>query len=188
MLDYYLHDGPTVFCFQLMGIVNQEGARRLEQVWRTSSSLIGDRRPIIDITSVTSVDAEGRALLLGWHHAGAQFVASSKASHALAESIFGAAFLPPPANGRSWFPFRIAYLKSAVSLPVLLAVLLFTCAANAATPKPETVAAWEITWKPSRRIFSSESGPAAIFLGPLKTRIAPPRSAPERSRWLPHLG
>ena len=143
MVDYYLHDGPTAFRFQLIGIINDEAARRLEQVWCTSSSLTGDRRPIIDITFVTSVDEHGCALLQRWHREGAQFEASSKASHALAESVLGTDAVPSPVKSPRCLPFGIGFLKSAVSLPFLLAALLLTCAANAATLKPETVAAWD---------------------------------------------
>src|ERR1700722_15337769 len=76
VLDYYLHDGPTEFRIKLVGTINDEAARRLEQVWRTAGSLIGDRRPTVDITFVKSVDGQGSALLLGWHQAGALMLAS----------------------------------------------------------------------------------------------------------------
>src|SRR5260370_42391853 len=62
-LDFYMHDGPTAFRFELAGDLNYEGARRLHQAWRTASSVIGDRRLIIDMTFITSADEQGRALL-----------------------------------------------------------------------------------------------------------------------------
>jgi hypothetical protein len=144
VLDYYLHDGPTEFRVELVGTMNDEGARRLEQVWRTAGSLIGDRRPIVDMTFVSSVDEQGRALLASWHGDGARFIANSKASRALAESIFGAAPSELAPKTRRWVPFRIGFCKSAAGVPCLLAAaLLFTLGANAATLKPETVAAWD---------------------------------------------
>ena len=143
MLDYYLHDGPTEFRIEVVGTIDDEGARRLEQVWRTAGSLIGERRPIFDISLVTSIDEQGRALLLGWHREGARLIANSRTSRALAESIFGATLSEPAPKTRRWLPFRIGFFKSAASLPCLLAVLLLTSTANAASLKPETVAAWD---------------------------------------------
>jgi hypothetical protein len=132
VLDYYLHDGPTEFRIQLVGTINDEAARRMEQVWRTAGSLIGDRRPIVDITFVKSVDEQGCALLLGWHQAGARIIANSEGSRALAESILGAALLEPAANiRRCWWPLRVASFKSTASVP-WLAGLLFIFVANAA--------------------------------------------------------
>jgi hypothetical protein len=134
VLDYYLHDGPSEFRIQLAGSINDEAARRLEQVWRTAGSLIGDRRPIVDITLVRSVDEQGSALLLDWHQAGARIIANSEASRALAESILGAALLEPAANIRRWrWPLRVAFFKSTAATVPWLATLLFIFAANAAS-------------------------------------------------------
>jgi len=66
-LHYYMHDGPTTFRFELSGRLDREGACRLDQDWRTASSVLGDRRLIVDLTFVMIVDEEGRALLAGWH-------------------------------------------------------------------------------------------------------------------------
>jgi hypothetical protein len=132
-LEYYLHDGPTAFRVELTGTLNDRDARRLEQVWSTACSLIGDRRAIIDITLVTSVDEQGRALLVGWHRAGAQFVANSQASRAIAEQILGAPVSEPAANVRRWLPFRAGFFRSPATVRLLLSALLFSSAANAAS-------------------------------------------------------
>jgi hypothetical protein len=142
-LNYYLHDGPVAFRFELTGPMTGEGARSIEQVWWTAGSLIGDRRPIIDMTFVTSVDDQGRALLTRWHNEGAQFVANTKASRTLAESILGASIPEPAAETRRWWPFPPGFFRPAAGIPWLLASLLFAFAANAANLKPETVAAWD---------------------------------------------
>ena len=112
-LHYYMHDGPTTFRFELSGKLDREGAWRLDQDWRTASSVLGDRRLIVDLTFVTSVDEEGRALLVDWHREGALLIANSKISRALAESILGKP-LPefpvdkraPSASDRTWVAFR----------------------------------------------------------------------------------
>jgi hypothetical protein len=123
--------------------MNGEGVGRLEQVWKTASSLFGGRCPIIDITFVTSVDDRGRALLVEWHRAGARVVAKSKTSRVLVESILGAPaweyepILPQPS------PFRLRLFRWAASLPFLIAAFLLAFPANAANLKPETVSAWD---------------------------------------------
>src|SRR5690348_5865564 len=144
-LQYYLHDGPNAFRFELAGDLDDEGARRLDQDWRTASSVIGDRALIVDMTFVTSVDKEGRALLVRWHREGALLIANSKASQALAESILGEPLAELPVcrsgvtgAGRAWLPFRASFFARAL----LLAALVFPAEVRAATLKSETVAAW----------------------------------------------
>jgi hypothetical protein len=146
-LQYYMHDGPTAFRFELAGNLNQQDARRLEQAWRTASSVIGDRRLIVDMTFVTGVDEQGRALITRWHREGARLIASSKASRALAESILGKPLPEPPTNvggatvsDRTWLPFRASFLGRALTLPLLVTIML-PGEANAATSKSETVTA-----------------------------------------------
>jgi hypothetical protein len=121
-----MHDGPSAFRFELAGRLNQEGARRLDQDWRTASSVIGDRRLLIDMTFVTYVDEQGRELITRWHRDGARLIANSKASRALAESIVGERSLnedDAPASDRTWLPFRASFLGSAITLLVLAMVL-----------------------------------------------------------------
>jgi hypothetical protein len=146
-LKYYMHDGPAALRFELAGDLNDEGARRLEQDWRTASSLIGDRLLIVDITFVTSAAKEARVLLARWYASGARIVANSYTSRSLAQSILGT-FLPEPlAKGaavvsRTWFPFHASFLVRPTIL-LLIATAVFPIDANAATLKPETVADWE---------------------------------------------
>ena len=141
--DFYMHDGPTAFRFELAGDLNHEGASRLDQVWRTASSVIGDRRLIIDMTFVTSVDEQGRALLARLYRDGARVVANSKSSRELAESIVGKSLSEPTADTgaseRTLLPFRAFFRASAV---ILLAALVFPVVVNGATLRSETIAAW----------------------------------------------
>jgi hypothetical protein len=161
--DYYIHDGPAAFRLQLVGVIDRDGARRLEQVWHTAAPLIMGKSPIIDITFVTTVEHEARELLLRWREAGGQFVANSKASRTLAESIFGAQ-LSQAEPKRSWLPVRRCFFKSAVSLPLLIAALLFTFPASAANLKPETVAAWDDYVDAARADLQRRISPDSCFL------------------------
>jgi hypothetical protein len=137
-LRYYMHDGPTAFRFELAGDLNREGVCRLNQDWRTASSALGDRRLIVDMTFVTGVDQQARALINRWHREGALLIANSAASRALAESILGEPLWEPPVNTRiaavrdwTWRPIRSSFLWRAVSL-LFLAMLLFPVEASAA--------------------------------------------------------
>jgi hypothetical protein len=118
MLRYYMHDGPAAFRFELAGDLGDEGARRLAQDWRTASSVIGDRTLIVDMTFLTNVEEGGRALLARWHREGAQLIAKSKASRAIAEAILGEPLLEAAAESDSdsrgtWLPFRSSVNLSA---------------------------------------------------------------------------
>src|SRR5258708_20373749 len=88
-LQYYMHYGPSAFRFELAGGLNNEAARDLDQAWRTASSMIGDRALVVDMTFVTGAEKEGRSLLARWYAEGAQLIARSKVSRALAEEIVG---------------------------------------------------------------------------------------------------
>jgi ABC-type transporter Mla MlaB component len=110
-LQYYMHDGPSAFRFELAGDLDEEGARQLDQDWRTASSVIDGRTLIVDMTFVTNVDAAGKALLARWQRDGAQIVAKSKQSRELAEAAFGKPLdttprvLRPTQDG-TWTPFQ----------------------------------------------------------------------------------
>jgi len=140
-LQYYMHDGPSAFRFELSGSLNDEGARRLDQDWRTASSVIGDRRLIVDITFVTDVGVQGRALLARWHGEGAEIVANTKASRELAESVIGQQ-LPntaenparKPVSRQTWAPFRTFFVG--------VVAALLASPVSAATLKKEAINAW----------------------------------------------
>jgi hypothetical protein len=162
--DYYIHDGPAVFSFQLKGFINDEGARRLDQVWHTASSLIGDQRPIIDITFVTGVEEEGRALLVSWHRAGVHFVANSKVSRALAESILGVPPTAPETNRRRGQPFRLNLSKPTAGWRFVIAAFLFAFPVSAANLKSETVAAWNDYLNTAQAKLQQRMAPGGCFL------------------------
>jgi hypothetical protein len=106
-----MHDGPSAFRFELAGDLNQEGAVRLAQDWRTASSVIGGRTLIVDMTFVTSLDESASALIAAWNREGAQIVAKSKLSMELAAAALGKPLastprVAQPADDETWRPFR----------------------------------------------------------------------------------
>lgn len=105
---YYVHDGPTAFSFELAGRLSDDRARELRRIWRTASSMIGNRSLIVDLSYVTGVDVAGRELLREWHERGAQLVAQSPQARALVEAITGQSFaeLSAAARHSTWHPFQ----------------------------------------------------------------------------------
>jgi hypothetical protein len=168
-LQYYMHDGSTAFRFELAGSLNNEGAHKLDQAWRTASSVIGDRRLIIDMTFVTCVDTQGRALITRWHREGAQLIANSIASRALAESVLGEPLPVLPANAgsavsdRTWMPFRGSLLFRALAA-LTLAAISFPIAADGATLKSETVTSWDNYLQTANANLQDRVRPGGSFL------------------------
>src|ERR1700675_2265985 len=123
-LQYYMHDGPSAFRFELAGDLNNEAARDLDQAWRTASSVVGDRALVVDMTFVTGAEKDGRSLLARWYAEGAQLIARSKVSRALAEAIVGEP-LPESAStaiaspGRTWLPVHISFGAPKLKLTLL---------------------------------------------------------------------
>jgi hypothetical protein len=76
--SYYMHDGSTAFSFELAGDLSDEGARELEQAWRTATSVIGEKELLIDLSYVTGFDEAGHELLNKWHAHGARLVVISR--------------------------------------------------------------------------------------------------------------
>jgi hypothetical protein len=110
-LQYYMHDGPSAFRFELAGDLYEDGARQLDQDWRTASSVIDGRTLIVDMTFVTHADKAGRDLLARWHRDGAHIVAKSKESRELAELALGKPLeviprVVRPAQDGTWTPFQ----------------------------------------------------------------------------------
>jgi hypothetical protein len=143
-LQYYMHDGPSAFRFELAGDLSNEAARDLDQAWRTASSMIGDRALVVDMTFVTGAERDGRSLLARWYAEGAQLIAKSKVSRALAEAIVGKPLpeLAPASSAgavRTWRPFHTTF----GALMLLIAALLLPVRVHAANLKAETVAAWD---------------------------------------------
>jgi hypothetical protein len=88
-LNYYMHDGPNAFRFELAGALTGEDARRVEMDWHTASSVIGARRFVVDLTYIKEIDPIGRDLLLRWQESGAKFAAGTQESKKLVESAVG---------------------------------------------------------------------------------------------------
>src|SRR6185437_6288031 len=135
--QYYMHDGPSAFRFELAGDLNNDAARDLNQAWRTASAGLGNRALVIDMTFVTAAEKDGRSLLARWYAEGAQIIAGSKVSRALAEAIVGgplpqAASIGNPGTARTWLPFHISFGAPKLALTLLFAAMLLPGRTDAA--------------------------------------------------------
>jgi hypothetical protein len=134
-LNFYMHDGPKTFRFELAGNLAGAEVRKLDQAWRTAASTIGDKILAVDLTFLTSADEKGRDLVARWWRAGAHFVANSPVSRNLVESITGMPYLAAdPAVGPTFNPsFLSSSLRAALFAGVLAVTLLFPSTASAAS-------------------------------------------------------
>src|SRR3984893_15502402 len=113
-LQYYMHDGPSAFRFELAGDLSNQAARALDQAWPASTAMIGERALLVDMTFVTGAERDGRSLLARWYAEGAQLIAKSKVSRALAEAIVGKPLPEVVSAGnagtaRTWLPFHTSF-------------------------------------------------------------------------------
>jgi len=84
---YCIHVGPSAVGFELAGDLNAGDASRLEHDWHAVRSAIGNRLLVVDLSFVTGIDEAARSLFKRWYARRAEFVASSKQSRELVESI-----------------------------------------------------------------------------------------------------
>ena len=87
MLRITLHDKPEALTFQLEGRLAGPWVRVLQECWQ--SALASQPQPIlrVDLTEVTSIDADGRACLAALHRQGAEFIAADCLTKALVAEI-----------------------------------------------------------------------------------------------------
>ncbi len=79
MCEVTLHDTPEAFRIQLSGELTQASVPEVALCWQTGSSTLGERRLVVDLTGLASMDDAGRDLLESMSRAGAEFIATSAA-------------------------------------------------------------------------------------------------------------
>jgi len=168
--SYYMHDGPNTFSIELAGALAAEGAKELEQDWRSASATIGKRDLVVDISFLTEIDPGGRQLLLHWFRNGATVVANTPESRALAESIIGRTLPSVARIAPSGCPYRPgSFLRNV--LPIVGLLLLLIPASALAQHLPivrhttteSSAFARYMAWLDARDPFT-ESGPVALTI------------------------
>lgn len=86
-LRFFTHNDHEAVRFELAGKLAGEDVESLHQAWQREA-LTDELKPVIvDITFITEADQYGRALLAIMHRFGAQLIADSLASSAIAHPI-----------------------------------------------------------------------------------------------------
>src|SRR5260370_30273969 len=127
---YYMHDASAAFRFQLSGNLSRERTQDLEQARQTASSVIGERRLIVDLTGLASIDAAGRKLLKEWQVLGAQMTVISAKEQARIQLMSGVAVAVVGSKARAsrWLPPQAAALLLAALLALLFAAIAVAAA------------------------------------------------------------
>ncbi len=133
-LRYHMHDRASSFRFKLAGTLAGDDVVELEQCWNAASSTLAGRAFIVDVSGLNAVDAVGRELLFQWHSQGAEFIATSRQSRLLVESITGVA-VPVTLPRRAWYGELLTCRVSPMLL-LVLAALIVPMTALSAQPAP----------------------------------------------------
>jgi hypothetical protein len=86
-LQHFIHYDFDALRMEIAGSLSGPAAQKAYEAWQTARLLARQLPPVIDISYVTEVDEEGRAVLQAWRGQGARIVASSFSSRAIGGSI-----------------------------------------------------------------------------------------------------
>lgn len=70
---YYIHDAGDAFRLQLFGEMTETDVRELDGCWRTARTSIGNRKFILDLEGLKSVDDAGKRWLMSMASEGASY-------------------------------------------------------------------------------------------------------------------
>lgn len=85
----YIHDEAARLRLRVTGDLDDSAARELASSWQTASSVLQDRKIVLDLRSLTSSGARGRQLLESLHHLGVDFLAQTPFQSALVAEVTG---------------------------------------------------------------------------------------------------
>ena len=86
-LRFFIHNDADAVRFELAGSLSGVDVEAVYQAWQREAFTDALRPVIADITSITEADQHGRALLVLMHRFGAQIIANSHESFAIAQPI-----------------------------------------------------------------------------------------------------
>lgn len=131
-LNFYMHDGPRTFRFELSGALEGIEVTRLEQAWRTAASTFDGKALAVDVTFLAAADEKGRDLLFRWWREGAHLVASSNGSRRLVEQITGLPYAAAEVGPTFEPRFTTSAFRAAVVALIAVGALVFPVTASAA--------------------------------------------------------
>jgi hypothetical protein len=133
-LNFYMHDGPKTFRFELAGPLAGVEVGRLDQAWRTASSTFDGKVLAVDVTFLTAADERGRDLLFRWWREGAHLVASSEGSRKLVEEVTGVPYISSPVGPTFEPRFARSAFRAAAAAVIVAGMLMFPAKASADDP------------------------------------------------------
>jgi hypothetical protein len=74
VFKYYIHDSVPTLRFQLIGDLRAANVRELNGSWETARTTLNNRRFLLDVNQLYSVDDDGRAWLIKMKESGAEFL------------------------------------------------------------------------------------------------------------------
>lgn len=74
---YYIHDGVEACRLQLIGEFTERDVRELDGCWRTTKTIVGGRRVVLDLRAVTGVDEAGKRWLASMGSEGVHYLPES---------------------------------------------------------------------------------------------------------------
>ncbi len=98
MLRYFIHDDFDAIRMELAGSLLGVEAQKAFDSWRRTAVMAHHTPLIVDITYVTDIDDNGRAVLRQWRHHDARILASSLESRALLHSAGSSAIADAGTN------------------------------------------------------------------------------------------
>ncbi|MGH9640105.1 MAG: hypothetical protein ACRD3Y_08590, partial [Bryobacteraceae bacterium] len=107
----YIHDGVQACRLQLIGEFTERDVPELDGCWRTSKTILGERRLLLDLRAVTGVDEAGKRWLASMGSEGVHYLPESF----LQKCISGApiqAERPDPAARTSFLGRLLASLRA----------------------------------------------------------------------------
>ncbi len=95
----YIHDEAAQLRLSVTGDLDEQAAKELASCWTTASSVVGERKIVMDLTGLSSVNQTGHQLLEALHQARVQFVGKSSFQEQLIAAITGASTTKKRADG-----------------------------------------------------------------------------------------
>jgi hypothetical protein len=108
-LQFFVHSDPDAVRVELAGSVRGANVETVRHAWESTAFTDTLKPVIVDITFITDVDEQGRALLSVMHRSGARIIAQSPESSVIAQPIM-AEPVEDDGSKPGWFRRLIAFL------------------------------------------------------------------------------
>lgn len=95
---YYIHDSVDVCRLQLIGEFTEPDVPELDGCWRTTRTILGSRKLLLDLRAVTGVDEMGKRWLASMGSEGAKYLPETFLQRCIAGAPIAAEKLDPGAR------------------------------------------------------------------------------------------